>query len=155
LRKHLRETFQRHGVAPERLELTGWRPRREYLELINRADIALDPFPFNGHTTTCDCLWQGGPGVTLSGNSFVTPFGASALATLGLNELIAHSAEEYIEIAVNLAQDLPRLTQLRESLRQKMERSPLLSFHEFTRNLEAVYRRMWTDWCGQAERSQG
>ena len=118
LTEHLRATFGELGIEPERLELVNRLPRAQYLELINRLDIALDPFPFNGHTTTCDCLWQGVPVVTKSGATYVTRFGGSALATLGLQELIATSTEQYIDIAVQLAGDPQRLQALRETLRR-------------------------------------
>lgn len=151
LRRRLLETFASHGVDRERLELVNRLPRPQYLELIKRMDIALDPFPFNGHTTTCDCLWQGVPVVTLSGNTYVTRFGGSGLKTLGLDELIAHSPEEYQNIAVNLASDIPRLTRYRSTLRDRMAHSPLLDFPTFTRNLETEYRRMWHAWCAKTD----
>ncbi len=147
MRQYLSETFAAHGVELQRLELVNRLPRNEYLELICRADIALDPFPFNGHTTTCDCLWQGVPVITLSGQTYVTRFGGSALATLGLDDLIAHTQEQYVEIAAAWAGDVERLTQLRSSLRDRMAQSPLVDAQSFTRNLEAAYRRMWERWC--------
>jgi predicted O-linked N-acetylglucosamine transferase (SPINDLY family) len=146
LQQHLRATFATHGISAERLELVDSLPHRQFLELINRLDVALDPFPFNGHTTTSDCLWQGVPVVTLSGNTYVSRFGGSGLATLGVGELIAATRDEYIAIAVALAADLPRLSSLRGTLRQRMSESPLLDFTTFTRNLEAEYRQMWRRW---------
>jgi predicted O-linked N-acetylglucosamine transferase (SPINDLY family) len=148
LERRLNKTFASFGVTPERLELVNRLPRPRYLELISRLDIALDPFPFNGHTTTCDCLWQGVPVITLSGNTYATRFGGSGLATLGLNELITHSREEYIAAAVNLANDRQRLQAYRGTLRNRMAASPLLDFRSFTQNLEQAYRRMWRAWCG-------
>ena len=143
----LRETFANHGVEAERLKLVRRLPRPEYLQLIKSVDIALDPFPFNGHTTTCDCLWQGVPVITLSGDRYVSRFGGSGLKTLGLDELIAASPEQYVEIATRLAGDLPHLAELRSSLRLMMSTSPLMDFAGFTRNLEAAYRKMWQSWC--------
>ncbi|MEX0678390.1 MAG: tetratricopeptide repeat protein [Pirellulales bacterium] len=149
LRKRLRETFAEQGIGGERLELVNRLPRLLYLELIKRMDIALDPFPFNGHTTTCDCIWQGVGVVTLSGQTYVSRFGGSGLKTLGLDELIADSREGYLETAVALAQDVERLRRLRATLRERMAASPLLDFAGFTRNLEAAYRRMWHDWLAE------
>ena len=148
LQARLRETFARQGIEAERLELVNRLPRPEYLKLIARLDVALDPFPFNGHTTTCDCLWQGVPVITLSGETYVSRFGGSALATLGLTELIAGTREEYVAAAVALGQDGRRLAGYRAGLREKMAASPLLDFAGFTRNLEAAYREMWQRWCG-------
>lgn len=147
LAEYLQKTFAKHGVDQQRLELVGRQPHREYLNRIAGVDVALDPFPFNGHTTTCDCLWQGVPVVTLSGQSYVSRFGGSGLHTLGLDELIAHSPDAYRDIAVALAGDVQRLERYRSSLRDRMARSPLLNFTTFTRNLEAEYRRMWHHWC--------
>jgi predicted O-linked N-acetylglucosamine transferase (SPINDLY family) len=149
LRQHLFRVFGQHGVGPERLELVNRVPRLEYLELIRRIDVALDPFPFNGHTTTCDCLWQGVPVVTRSGDTYVSRFGGSGLATLGLTDWIARTPDEYIDIASRLAGDLDQLAQLRTTLRERMAASPLLDFPTFTRNLETEYRRMWTRWCAR------
>jgi predicted O-linked N-acetylglucosamine transferase (SPINDLY family) len=143
----LTRIFESHGVRTDRLTLADRRPRGEYLELIRQCDIALDPFPFNGHTTTCDALWQGLPVVTLAGQSYASRFGSSAHHTLGLTELVARTREQYLEIALGLAHDLARLAELRAGLRERMAGSPLLDFAGFTRNLEAAYRKMWIDWC--------
>jgi predicted O-linked N-acetylglucosamine transferase (SPINDLY family) len=147
LRQRLAKVFADRGIAPERLELVNRLPRPRYLELIARLDIALDPFPFNGHTTTCDCLWQGVPVITLSGQTYASRFGGSGLATLGMHDCITRSREEYIRATVALAADRQRLSAYRATLRDRMAASPLLDFHSFTRNLEAAYRRMWRDWC--------
>jgi predicted O-linked N-acetylglucosamine transferase (SPINDLY family) len=117
------------------------------LELVNRADLALDPFPFNGHTTTCDALWQGVGVVSLAGTTYASRFGSSALVTLGLDDLVATTQEDYVSIAVRLAQDRSRLADLRGALRERMRGSPLLDAVGFTRELEAAYRAMWCGWC--------
>ena len=143
--------LESQGVDPRRVELFARAPLDEYLKRIGQVDIALDPFPFNGHTTTCDCLWQGVPVVTLAGQAYVSRFGSSGLATLGLTELIAHSPDEYIEIAVGLAGNLDRLAQLRASLRARLVGSPLMDYKGFTRNLEAAYRRMWDVWLDRQD----
>jgi protein O-GlcNAc transferase len=145
--EHVYGTFERHGIDANRIEVTDRLPYRQYLELIRSVDFALDPFPFNGHTTTCDCLWQGVPVVTLSGQTYASRFGGSGLETLGLADLIAHTTDEYVQTAARLANDVDRLKQLRGSLRERMAGSPLLDFQTFTRNLEAEYRRMWIRWC--------
>jgi protein O-GlcNAc transferase len=149
LRKRLGDSFAGAGISAERLELVDRVPRERYLQLINRVDIALDPFPFNGHTTTCDCLWQGVPVVTLSGDRYVSRFGGSGLITLGLHALVTDSPADYIACAQQLAQDPDRLRQLRRELRQRMSASPLLDFKGFTRNLEAEYDRMWAAWVAE------
>ena len=143
LHTSLPKTFAALGVDPARIRLVDRLPREQYLELIGQADIALDPFPFNGHTTTCDALWQGVPVVTLAGATYASRFGSSGHVSLGLEELIALNPEEYLDIAGRFAQDLEGLSHLRETLRQRMAASSLLDFAGFTRNLEAEYRRMF------------
>ncbi len=150
LENHLRELAQSRGLERHRVELYDKRARADYLELQQRADIALDPFPFNGHTTSCDSLWMGLPVVMLRGNSYASRFGASALVNVGLESLIADSVEQYIEIAVELSSDLDRLAELRGELRQRMADSALLDPQGFTRNLERAYRQMWHTWCSNA-----
>jgi predicted O-linked N-acetylglucosamine transferase (SPINDLY family) len=152
LRDRVGRIFEEYGVDPGRVEHCRRRPRAAYLELISQVDMALDPFPFNGHTTTCDALWQGVPVITLSRTTYASRFGGSGLATLGLDDLIAKTTGQYVDIATRLATDLDRLEALRAELRPRMAASPLLDFTGFTRNLEAAYRRMWTDWCDKQAR---
>jgi predicted O-linked N-acetylglucosamine transferase (SPINDLY family) len=147
LLEHIHDSFARRGIVPQRLTLADRRPRPEYLKLINTVDIALDPFPFNGHTTTCDSLWQGVPVVTLAGQNYVSRFGSSAHNQLSLLDLVAKDPREYVSIATGLASDQSRLQELRASLRDRMKQSPLLDFAGFTRNLEATYQTMWRNWC--------
>jgi predicted O-linked N-acetylglucosamine transferase (SPINDLY family) len=147
LEKHLKELAAGRGIDPVRVELFDKRWRQDYLKLVQQADIALDAFPFNGHTTTCDAIWMGVPVVMLEGNVYSSRFGGSVLANVGLEDLIARSVEEYVERAVELAGDLERLSTLRGELRTRMAASPLADYQGFTRNLEREYRRMWTDWC--------
>jgi len=125
------------------------RPYEQYLQLIQQVDIALDPFPFNGHTTTCDSLWMGVPVVMLAGPTYASRFGGSALINLQMRDWIADTPEQYVEIAARVARDLDRLQALRGELRAGMTASPLLDAVRFTRNLEAAYRQMWRGWCEQ------
>ena len=148
LEHYVAESFERHGVDAGRVELTSQRPHQQYLALISQVDLALDPFPFNGHTTTCDCLWQGVPVVMMAGRTYASRFGSTALVNLGLGDLIADTTTQYVEIAARLAGDLQRLTDLRAGLRSRMTESPLLDAQGFTRHLEAAYREMWAMWCG-------
>ena len=143
LRARLTDLFAEHGIAADRLELVHRLPRAKYLELINRVDIALDPFPFNGHTTTCDCLWQGVPVVTLAGHTYVSRFGSSAHRVLGLTPLVAQEPQQYVDIAASLAGDLSGLAAMRAQLRDRMKASTLLDSRTFTSHLEAEYLRMW------------
>ncbi len=152
IEQHVRETFQRERVDAGRIELARCCPHDAYLKLISGVDIALDPFPFQGHTTTCDCLWQGVPVVSWAGETYVERFGASGLVSVGLEELVAGSREEYVDVAAGLAGDRARLKTLRAELRERMRRSPILDAATFTRNLETAYREMWSRWCAEGER---
>ena len=106
-------------------------------------DIALDPFPYNGVTTTCDALWMGVPVISLAGQMSVSRQGVRFLRSAGLDELLAETPEDYIRIASDLAGDLARLAALRTTLRERMSRSPVVNAHRLTRDLEAAYRTMW------------
>jgi predicted O-linked N-acetylglucosamine transferase (SPINDLY family) len=150
LERHLHHLAQQRGIAADRIELFDKCWRSEYLQLVARADIALDPFPFNGHTTTCDAIWMGLPVVMRSGSSYASRFGGSVLRHVGLEDLITTATSDYIDRAVSLAGDPERLHRLRSDLRPRMAASPLLDFAGFTHNLEAAYRQMWRRWCARA-----
>jgi predicted O-linked N-acetylglucosamine transferase (SPINDLY family) len=150
VQKRFENLAQERHMDPKRIEFCDKRPRRAYLDLFARVDIALDPFPFNGHTTTCDSIWMGVPVVMLAGHSYASRFGGSVLVNVGLEKLIADTRAAYVDRAAELAADLEGLKTLRGGLRGRMAESVLLDAAGFTRNLEAAYRRMWIDWCGAA-----
>jgi protein O-GlcNAc transferase len=141
--------MQREGIDPDRIEMVTDLPFFQYLESYHRIDLGLDPFPYNGGTTTCDALWMGVPVVSLVGKTAVGRAGLSILSNVGLPELVAQTPEQYVQIAVDLARDLPRLSGLRGTLRSRMEMSPLMDAPRFARNVEAAYRQMWRNWCSQ------
>ena len=144
----LLERLDRAGVARERVAIHGVVPYQKYNELMGEVDLALAPFPYNGATTVMDCLWNGLPVVAKAGaETFTTRLGCSVLASMGLTELIGADDDGYIRIAAGLAADAPRLTELRRTLRQRLERSPMRDFPGFTRELEYAYREMWKRWC--------
>lgn len=146
-RGSLLDQFRQLGLTQERIEFIDKLSRAEYLKQYNRIDIMLDTFPYSGHTTVLDALWMGVPVVTLLGRTSVGRCGASALQNLELAELIGRTPQEYVDRAVILANDRPRLQQLRSSLRRRMEQSPLMDGLRFARNIEAAYRQMWRNWC--------
>lgn len=143
----LRSFFTENGIAPERLILRGWTDLKAYLSLGAEADIALDPYPFNGGVTTCHALWMGLPVVSLSGQSAASRVGRSLLTRIGHPELVAESAVQYRDIAVALAHDRGRLAALRSSLRSSMATGGLLDGVGLARDVEAAYRTMWRAWC--------
>jgi len=147
VKEHYRGLFAMHGVQAERLEFAGHSPRQELLAAYRGVDIGLDPFPYTGGTTTAEALWMGVPVISLRGNRFVSRIGESFLSNVGLGEYVVDSKDAYIAKAIALASDLPRLANTRRQLREQMLNSPLCDCRGFTRDLEAVYRKMWEKWC--------
>ena len=145
----VREFLARRGVSPERLSFEGMVPTADYFDLYHGIDVALDPFPYGGGTTTCDALWMGVPVVSLAGQTAVGRGGLSILSNVGLADLVAQDAEEYVQLALELANDLPRLGELRATLRARMQASPLMDAPRFARDVEAAYRSMWRCWCAR------
>ena len=146
-REALLDRFNRYRIASERVEFVGRQCWEQYLRTLRRIDIALDPFPYGGGISTCDALWMGVPVVTLSGETAVGRGGRSILSTIGLPELIAETPERYVAIAVSLAAELARLSELRSGLRDRMESSPLRDAGGFARDMEAAWRDIWRAWC--------
>jgi predicted O-linked N-acetylglucosamine transferase (SPINDLY family) len=146
-RKALEAAFAEHGIESDRLTLMAYLPQGEALDAYNKVDIALDPFPYGGTTTTAEMLWMGVPLVALGEGRWVTRVSRSILATLGLDAWVAKDADDYIEIACRLAADLHNLAPLRADLRGRVESSALCDGPRFTRSLEEAYRGMWIKWC--------
>jgi predicted O-linked N-acetylglucosamine transferase (SPINDLY family) len=143
--------FGERGVAAERVQLIAWLPNSTaHLALYEQIDIALDPFPYNGTTTTCEALWMGVPVVTLRGNRHSARVGASLLGQLGLTDWIAASTGDYVEIALALGADPGNLHSLRHSLRRLMAASSLCDGNAFARKIENAYRTIWQRWCEAA-----
>jgi predicted O-linked N-acetylglucosamine transferase (SPINDLY family) len=144
----VREVFKRHGVAADRLTLCSDELSvAAHQSLYHGVDIALDPFPYNGTTTTCEALWMGVPVITLAGQTHVSRVSASLLTHLGRPEWIAHSEDQYVEKCAALAADLPQLAGLRAGQRELMRLSPLCDAARFTTQLEAVCRELWRQCC--------
>ncbi len=148
-RDDLLARLEHNGISPACVEFAGRQPRLEYLRLHQRIDVGFDPLPYNGHTTSLDAFWMGVPIVTLVGKTVVGRAGWSQLCNLGLQELAAETPEQYVALAARLAGDLPRLRELRATLRRRMLRSPLMDANRFARQVEEAYRQMWRRWCRQ------
>jgi protein O-GlcNAc transferase len=151
MRADVEARFVRLGISCERLILIPRKPDNQYV-LYNRIDIALDPFPCNGGTTSLDTLWMGVPFVTLAGRHFTSRMGVTILTNAGLPQLIAASEHEYLEIAAALANDPARLQGLRSGLRERVRASPLMDAQRYARHLEQAYRAMWQAWCENEEK---
>jgi len=151
VRKRIAARFERLGVARERLELRGWEVQpKGHLSLYGRVDVALDTYPYNGGTTTCEALWMGVPVVTLAGETHASRMGASLLKAAGLERLVAGTPEDYVQIAAMLARQRDELAALRRGMRLRLQAAPLMDEAGFTAALEAAYRGMWKEWCEQA-----
>ncbi len=147
IRKRVYDYFTSTGISEERIILLSHEPSYNFhLERYHEIDIALDPFPYHGTTTTCEALYMGVPVITLEGEAHRSRVGVSLLNQVGLQHLIAENEEEYVAIACSLASDLDELAELRKSLRSRMEKSPLMDEVGFTRGLENAYREMWKKW---------
>ncbi len=154
-RERLLARLAAHGVDAARVRFVGFQRRDDYLRTWAQVDLALDTFPYNGHTTSLDALWMGVPVPTRVGRSAAGRAGLSLLANLGLAELAAHTDAAWVERVVSLARDPARLAALRASLRTRMAASPLMDGERFARNMEAAYRLMWRDWCARAQPVSG
>ncbi|MGO9933553.1 MAG: glycosyltransferase [Steroidobacteraceae bacterium] len=135
--------FEQSGIAAERIECVPYKMEVPYGAQFAGVDIALDHYPYNGVTTTCESLYVGVPVISLHGRNCASRSGLSLLNTLGLGELVASTPEQYVEIALALAQDLPRLELMREGLRSRFEQSPLRDEKRFAANFEQLLRCAW------------
>lgn len=145
-RNRICKMFEQSEINPSRIHFVTHQRRGPYLRYYDQIDIALDPLPYNGITTTCDALWMGVPVITLKGNTAAGRAGASLLSTVGLKEFIASTPDDFLKIGSQLAGDLPQLADLRIHLRTQMEASPLMDAARFAGNMESAYRRMWHQW---------
>ncbi len=126
-RARIRAFFESRGIPGDRVKFAVRCPRPKYLRAYDRIDICLDPLPYNGITTSCDALWMGVPVITLLGQTAAGRAGASILQNVGLPDLIAKTPDEFVKIAANLAADSPRLADLRQSLRGRIESSSMMN----------------------------
>ena len=145
----LRRWFQEDGISPERILFEGPSPPGDYLEAYNRIDIALDPFPYNGGTTTLDALWMGVPVVTLAGRLTVQCHGVGILtgAGAGLRALVAETPEQYLQIALALTATVRDQPAMRASIRQALVGSPWMDEIGVVRDVENAFRDLWRTWC--------
>jgi predicted O-linked N-acetylglucosamine transferase (SPINDLY family) len=146
-RNRLRAALRARGIEDERIEVLPATPTlAAHYATFAQIDVALDPFPYNGTTTTCDALWMGVPVVALRGDRHCGRVSASLLSALALDNLIADTADAYVSIATELARDEARRRTLRSELRERMRQSPLMDAAGLARAIEQVYRDAWAAW---------
>lgn len=151
LRDRIERIVAVNGVEHDRIDFGGGLlSHADHLALYNRIDIALDPFPFTGSTTTFEALWMGVPVITLAGENMAARWGASILHALKLDELVATSPGDYVAKAAVLTGDPSRLADLRATLRERLARSPLCDGPRRARQVERLFRAIWRRWCRQS-----
>ena len=144
----IRQPFADAGIDPDRLVLEGRLSFSDFLALHNQVDVGLDAYPFNGAATSYTAAWMGVPHITRRGRRPCSRHGHQLFANLGLTDLVAGSADDYVDRAVALGRDIDRLAELRNDLRPRMAASPVTDGAGQTRALEEAYRRMWTAAAG-------
>jgi protein O-GlcNAc transferase len=149
MRQDVAQRFARHGISSSRLMLEPPVPRPDYLKPFNRVDIALDPFPYTGITTSVECLWMGVPFITLAGKTFMARQGVGLLNNAGLPDWVAVDEDDYVKLAARRASELNTLQQLRQELRARVLASPIFDAQSFAQNFESAMRGMWRVWCAR------
>jgi predicted O-linked N-acetylglucosamine transferase (SPINDLY family) len=146
-RSYFIDRFATAGIDAARLDFLGNLTPREYREAIQRIDVSLDSYPFNGATTTCESLWQGVPTLSLYGDRFLSRNGLSIMAAARLPDFAAATPEGLINTAVLLANNPGILQNIRLGMREHLANTPLLDQRQFVLNLESIYRSIWIEWC--------
>ena len=149
--ENLKKEAEKQGVAPDRLVFAGRLPLPEHLARHRQADLFLDTAPYNAHTTTSDALWAGLPVLTLMGESFASRVAASLLNAVGLPELITSTQEDYETLAIELAMNPKKLTEIKLKLANNRFTTPLFDTPLFTKNLEAAYIKMYEQYQADLE----
>jgi predicted O-linked N-acetylglucosamine transferase (SPINDLY family) len=147
VREAIVSEFVARGVAAHRIDVMDFLPLRAFLRFLNNVDIALDPFPYGGGTTTLHCAWMGVPIVTLESDSELGRSTPGILRVLELSELVADDTNRYLCIALELVTDVPRLARIRRELRPKFRQSALTDALPLTRSVEQAFRTMWQEYC--------
>ena len=146
-REQIKGRFTARGIALQRIEMKDRMDTEQYLRIHDSVDVLLDSFPYAGESTNFNAMWMGVPVVTLSAELPASRSGSIVQKILGLEDLIASSSLEYVNLAERLARNPERMNVLRRSLRTRMAESILVDGAGFTRNLEDAYLQMWQTWC--------
>lgn len=149
IEEEYKNKFAKYGADKDQITFISKQPMTHYLQAHQSIDLCLDTFPFNGGTTTHHSLWMGVPVVTLAGNTSCSRVGVTILSTLTLENFIAQTANEYIEICQYYAENLSELNQIRLSLRETINASSIRNEVGFINTLSECYRQVWKLWCDQ------
>jgi predicted O-linked N-acetylglucosamine transferase (SPINDLY family) len=139
--------FEDAGIARDRIAISGWLQSPHDLNLYNKVDIALDTFPYNGTTTTCQAILMGVPVVSLVGQHHMSRVGLSILTNLGMEFFAAPTPQQYIARATALALKPESISKIRNTMRDRMRGSTLCNKAIFAARMEKAYRTMWQTWC--------
>jgi len=148
--ERIRSGFAARGIAPNRIDVAGRIPIEQYFAFYREIDIALDTFPYNGATTTCDALVMGVPVATVAGKRAIARGGVSLLNTIGLQKWIAPSQTEFVPMLLENISDPARMSALRAELPKWMRASALMDVPKFTKNVESLYRSIWRRACAES-----
>ncbi|MDC3116730.1 tetratricopeptide repeat protein, partial [Alphaproteobacteria bacterium] len=144
------DLFKKEKIDEKRIKIIGRIDNiHDHLKLYDMIDIGLDPFPYNGATTTCEALWMGVPVITLLGNSHVSRVSASILNRINLTSFIANNKKEYKNLAIKISKDIKYLENIRQNLRSRMLNSNLTNGLSFARDVEKSYQKIWSKYVDQ------
>lgn len=152
---YMQQVFGRYGIEAERIRVEAPSARKGYFAAHNEVDIMLDPFPFNGATTTIDSLWMGVPVLTVRGSSYVSHMAESILKQADLLDWVAADRDEYVRLAISAASDIERLAKLRAGMRERLLASPLTDGPAFAAGVGRALREMWQIWCASQRVEEG
>ena len=142
--ENIRKKFQKNGISTEKIITEGRsKTREEMLKKYNQIDIALDPFPYSGVTTSFESVWMGVPLLTKKGNNFYSRIGVSINKNLGMDDWIANNEKDYISKAISKASDLEKLFQIKKELRNKFLKSPLSNTKQYAKHFENCLNLIW------------
>ena len=144
--KNLKEYAKRNEINPDRLIFANHLPLDQHLSRLKLADLVLDTFPYNAHTTCSDCLRMGVPVLTLKGKSFASRVGTSLLTSMNLPELITDNLKDYEKMALKISNDSDLLNKLKNKILENKIHSNVFKSEVYTNNIEKAYKRIYQNY---------